>query len=103
METCEKLLRRGNVEQRFIWFIINYDLWRDIPDRPKWKSGDYGPFANWLKRDDVRKVFRAMKADGVISQTTDIFGVQTFANMMDAIRYNKQGLYNKYIGHLENF
>lgn len=100
METPGKALRVSRIEQRFIWMLLNYDIWKDFPPRPKWVSGNYEPWSRWLHNYGAI-LLKEMKKDGIISEKTDVCCVPNIDDMMEVIKTGSRAGYYKYVGHLD--
>ena len=99
LDNVETKIRLSNREQRFIWMVLNYPLWKDMPDQPKWTQNSYENRSSWLRKYGS-VILRAMKADGVVAPSTDVFCIPSMTDMMKAIRNNDEYRCEKYIGHL---
>lgn len=90
------LERASRIEQRFIWMVMNYPLWRDFPPQPKWEQGNWQPKAAWQAKYGA-KLVRAMKEDGIISKNTDAFCVPNIYEMMVAISDPTESQFDKFL------
>jgi hypothetical protein len=68
-------------EQRLIWLILNYPLWRDLP-LPPTKEGD--SWHRWRKMYQ-RELVEQMRADGVVARSTYWLDVNVPSLIRDAM------------------
>ncbi len=76
-------------EQRVIWLILNYPVWKHLPRPPA--NNVYGPeWQNW-KRQHQREVIEAMRADGVIAPSTGWMDVNLVSLIHKAYEWLRNG------------